>query len=80
MNADTHPCAVDGCHVKILHGMLMCKRHWRRVPTGLKAEVNDSYRGLRRAKSDAACLDHVDRYRVSSRAAITAVEALEAAS
>lgn len=36
------------CGIAIQGGMLMCRTHWFRVPVRLRAEVNDSWRALRK--------------------------------
>ena len=39
-----HKCAVPGCPAIIASRLLMCLRHWRRVPADLKVAVWRGYR------------------------------------
>lgn len=43
----THICPIAGCGASVASGIFMCARHWRMVPTPLKAAVYASYQADR---------------------------------
>jgi len=56
-----HVCPVAGCDAQVVHGRLLCLRHWRRVPRPIQRRVWRWWRKLRcgelraRRLHDAAC-------------------------
>lgn len=40
---EAHTCHAEGCEVRVPPRMLMCGRHWRMVPYGLKLAVWAEY-------------------------------------
>ena len=65
--ADVHECPIDGCTAMVADRFLMCRSHWRRVPTALQSEVYDAW--ARRGHDGG-----LQRYRQAREAAIAAVE------
>jgi len=53
-----HECAAEGCTARIGLSMLMCRRHWAKVPRALQREV---YRQWNRGAPLFGYLDVVDR-------------------
>jgi hypothetical protein len=51
---NTHLCAAVDCTERIRRGLLMCPKHWRMVPKGLRLEIVEHLRlfqsALRAAK------------------------------
>lgn len=45
----THTCYAAGCTVQVPTALLMCARHWKRVPPNIRSEV---YRWYRIRESD----------------------------
>ncbi|MGI8333441.1 hypothetical protein ACRYCC_26110 [Actinomadura scrupuli] len=45
-----HDCAASGCRTRLPARILMCRTHWKRVPTGIQSEV---YRHYRRGQTAA---------------------------
>lgn len=41
--ANAHHCHARGCDVAVPPEMLMCRPHWRMVPTAMKRAVWDAY-------------------------------------
>jgi hypothetical protein len=39
-----HECQVEGCAVMLPRHLLMCRRHWYRVPAELRGRVNQAWR------------------------------------
>lgn len=44
-------CYATGCETTIRRGLLMCRRHWSRVPRDLQAEVYGTWRAVLRGES-----------------------------
>lgn len=42
--SDLKTCPVPGCKTKHDRSLLMCKRHWFKVPKPLREEIWDSYK------------------------------------
>lgn len=63
---DRHECPVGACTVLIPYAVLMCRRHWAKVPQDLKRRV---YRAWRRGRG-AGTAEHTD----AITSAIAAVE------
>lgn len=40
----THECPIYGCTTQLARSLLMCARHWRKVPHDLKDAVNSTWR------------------------------------
>lgn len=40
-------CPAAGCGKPIQQGVLLCYRHWRSLPTGLRTAVNRAWDGFR---------------------------------
>ncbi len=55
-----HKCAVPGCPARIDSRLLMCLRHWRRVPADLKVAVWREYRAGMGSAYDVAVAAAVD--------------------
>lgn len=73
MNATTwHECAVGGCGVLLELRMLMCPRHWRKVPSELKVNVMRAYRAYEKASFDNLVAS-VNTLRAAQDAAIASV-------
>lgn len=67
-----HHCHAKGCDVAVEPNLLMCLRHWRRVPRQLQKAVWKFYRpGQEEDKAPSA------EYIAAARAAIEAVAKLE---
>ena len=70
-----HVCHAKGCEVPVPPRMLMCRRHWRMVPYGLKLAVLSEYQpGQERLDGTAF---PTDDYLDAAREAIDAVAAKE---
>lgn len=66
--AGRHTCHAEGCDVDVPPKMLMCLKHWRRVPKKLQAEIWRTYRpGQEVDKKPSA------EYLVAQHAAVQAV-------
>jgi hypothetical protein len=74
---ETRLCPVEGCGVPLRAGMLLCLRHWRRVPRQLQGEVWSTWKAvlasLRKPVAERAD-EHV-AYGFARQAAIDAVNA-----
>ena len=70
-------CPVDGCGAPLRAGMLMCLRHWRRVPKRLQAEVWSTWRAVLASLREpiAERTDEHVAYGFARQAAIDAVNA-----
>ena len=72
MNAIAHHCHARGCRTKVKPELLMCGRHWARVPFQLRRAVWNAYRpGQCDDKQPSA------EWRAAAKAAIDAVAAQE---
>lgn len=68
MSAPVHHCHADGCDTAVPPRMLMCKPHWRMVPSSLKDAVWAEYTpGQERRK------DPTRDYLTAAQAAVDAV-------
>jgi diadenosine tetraphosphatase ApaH/serine/threonine PP2A family protein phosphatase len=68
----THTCHAKGCPVPVPPRLLMCSRHWRRVPAELKRRVWLTYR-----RGQEITKDPSPEYLEAMNAAIAAVAELE---
>ena len=58
-----HKCAADGCDVIVATDLLMCRKHWFKVPKDIRDRVWAGYRRGLDAEYDAAVAAAVDAIR-----------------
>jgi len=58
-----HKCAAEGCEKIVPSDMLMCRKHWFKVPKDIRDRVWASYRGGMDAEYDVAVAAAVDAIR-----------------
>ena len=68
-----HTCHARGCTTPVARCMLMCPRHWRRVPAPLRARVLATYQ----PGQEAGRAPVTAAWREAAAAAIEAVAAVE---
>jgi hypothetical protein len=66
----THECAADGCKDRLPHSMLMCRKHWRLVPSELQQAV---WRAYERAPGGNGRAVPTEKYVRAVQAAVAAV-------
>ena len=71
----THICAVPHCGEPVVHGHLMCRAHWRRVPNDVRADLAAAERAWRAAASTLARREALAVLRIAQAAAVDAVVA-----
>lgn len=46
-----HACPIPGCPERVHDDLLMCCGHWMATPSSLRADVNRTWRSLKRARA-----------------------------
>lgn len=70
--AANHTCHAAGCETRVPPRLLMCAKHWRKVPLGLQRRVWRTYR-----PGQEVTMDPSPAYVEAARAAIAAVAEAE---
>lgn len=66
--SNKHPCHAEGCDVEVPPKMLMCLKHWRRVPKLLQQRIWATYVAGQEIRKDPT-----DAYMEAQEAAVEAV-------